>query len=108
MTHKTKPNGLFDRVVNQLATASTSSASSQTTQAAAAAILKYSGVEKRAGEKEGELKVQQTDGETTVELGDTILRWHAEALGRCVELSSAADVSVAYAAARARHSSTND
>ena len=45
-----------------------------------------------AGEKDGELKVQQTDGETTVELGDTILRWHAEALGRCVELSATSDV----------------
>lgn len=92
MTHKTKPNGLFDRVVNQLATASTSSSSSQTTQTAAAAILKYSGVEKRAGEKEGELRVQRQDGETTVELGETVLRWHAEALGRCVELSPSADV----------------
>lgn len=89
-THKVKPNGLFDRVVNQLATTSTSSSSS-TTQSAAAAILKYSGVEKRAGEKEGELKVQRMDGETSVEMGETVLRWHAEALGRCVELSSSAD-----------------
>jgi hypothetical protein len=102
--HKAKPNTLFDRVVSQLATASTSTTSSHTTQAAAAAILKYSGVEKKPGGAttgtatpnpelaHAEEPVRAEDGALSLEVGEKMLRWHAEAVGRCVDLSASGDV----------------
>lgn len=32
------------------------------------------------------------DGAVSLEVGEKMLRWHAEAVGRCVELSTAGDV----------------
>ncbi|CED82914.1 Exocyst subunit-Sec10p [Phaffia rhodozyma] len=94
--HKAKPNKLFDRVVNQLASASASS-SSQTTQAAASAILKYSGVSEKTpgGSVEAELEaggIKVEDGALKMDVAETMLKWHAEAVGRCVELSSSGEV----------------
>lgn len=103
--HKAKPNKLFDRVVNQLAStaggpsSSTSSSMANlhnyqpsTTQQAAAAILKYSGVRPEQQNADEAYGVQDEDGSLMLEMGERMLRWHAEAIGRCVELSSSGDV----------------
>jgi hypothetical protein len=37
-------------------------------------------------------KTWAVDGALTMETAEKILRWHAEAVGRCVELSSGTDV----------------
>ena len=36
--------------------------------------------------------VDDREGELNLDVAERILRWHAEAIGRCVELSSASDV----------------
>lgn len=109
--HKAKPNTIFDRVVNQLAT---TTSSSHTAQTAAAALLKYSNratgssgtgsSTPRGGAGAGGTstpalvegdegdRVEAEDGLLKLEVGEKMLRWHAEAVGRCVELSSSGDV----------------
>jgi len=39
-----------------------------------------------------EEKVWATDGILTVEMAERMLKWHAEAIGRVVELSASSDV----------------
>lgn len=41
-----------------------------------------------------EAKTWAADGALTMETAEKILRWHAEAVGRCVELSNSTDVYV--------------
>ncbi|TCD69856.1 Exocyst complex component 5 [Steccherinum ochraceum] len=86
-------SSMFDRVVNQLsATAATTSTTGGTTTsaAAAAAILRYGGLS--AKEQEKEEPVQEEDGQLNINVAEIMLRWHAEAVGRCVELSLTGDV----------------
>lgn len=97
-THKGGKSSLFDRMVNQLSTAAatTSTSGSSTTSAqAAAAILRYGGlstnVEKNR-EKAGEEPITEEDGQLHIVVAETMLKWHAESVGRCVELSAANDV----------------
>ncbi|KIK67925.1 hypothetical protein GYMLUDRAFT_36733 [Collybiopsis luxurians FD-317 M1] len=86
-------SSIFDRVVNQLSTAAatTSSGGVQTTSAQAAnAILRFGGLnpEKTIDEE----PIREEDGQLSVDVAEKMLKWHAEAIGRCVELSAPNDV----------------
>ncbi|KAF7798338.1 hypothetical protein EIP86_009559 [Pleurotus ostreatoroseus] len=91
-THKGGKSSLFDRMVNQLSTAAagTSASGTSTTSAqAAAALLRYGGLSAREKEEE---PIREEDGQLHIAVAEIMLKWHAEAVGRCVELSSASDV----------------
>ncbi|OCH92156.1 exocyst complex component Sec10 [Obba rivulosa] len=96
-THK-GGSSMFDRMVNQLsaAAATTSTSGTSTTSAqAAAALIRLGGLSNKAAgaqEKSGEEPVREEDGQISVDVAEKMLKWHAEAIGRCVELSSANDV----------------
>lgn len=84
-------------MVNQLSTAAagaSTSGTSTTSAQAAAAILRYGGLSARDKEKANEEPIREEDGQLHIAVAETMLKWHAEAVGRCVELSSASDVYV--------------
>ena len=89
---------MFGRMVDQLsaAAATTSpSGTSSTSAQAAAALMRFGGLSAsndRNPEKAGEDPIREEDGMLSVEVAETMLKWHAEAVGRCVELSPANDV----------------
>ena len=89
---------MFGRMVDQLsAAASTTSPSgtSTTSAQAAAALMRFGGLgssTEKAPDKTGEDPIREEDGVLYVEVAETMLKWHAEAIGRCVELSSSNDV----------------
>jgi hypothetical protein len=87
---------MFDLMVNQLsaAAATTSTGGGSTTSAQAAAVLmRFGGINSAPKqEKAGEEPVREEDGLLSVETAETMLKWHAEAIGRCVELSPSTDV----------------
>ncbi|KAI9066419.1 exocyst complex protein [Trametes sanguinea] len=91
-------SSMFGRMVDQLsaAAATTSTSGSSTTSAqAAAALMRFGGLSSsvdRAPEKTGEDPVRDEDGMLSVEVAEKMLKWHAEAIGRCVELSPSGDV----------------
>ncbi|KAI0787030.1 exocyst complex component Sec10 [Irpex lacteus] len=94
-THKGGKSSLFDRMVNQLnaaATTTTPSGSSSTSAQAAAAILKYGGLGGTADKTKEEEPINEEDGQLHIAIAETMLKWHAESVGRCVELSSPNDV----------------
>jgi len=80
-------------VVNQLsaaaATTSTGAVSSTSAQAASA-ILRFGGISSISTTEEDQVK--EEDGQLSVEVAERMLRWHAEAIGRCVELSPQNDM----------------
>lgn len=85
---------MFDRVVNQLnatAAATSTSGTSTTSAAAAAAILRYGGLNTNK-EQDKEEPVREEDGQLNLNVAEIMLRWHAESVGRCVELSPSGDV----------------
>lgn len=83
-------------MVNQLA--STAAATSVTgnataTAQAAQAFMKYSGITTGSEKaKEGDYQPTEEDGKLRVEVAEKMLKWHAEAIGRCVELSVPGDL----------------
>jgi hypothetical protein len=87
---------MFDRMVNQLsaAAANTSSTGTSTTSAqAAAAFMRFGGITTvPPQEKPGDEPVREEDGLLSLDMAEKMLRWHAEAIGRCVELSPPGDV----------------
>ena len=89
---------MFGRMVDQLsaAAATSPSGSSSTSAQAAAALMRFGGLsastDKNATEKSGEDPIREEDGILSVEIAETMLKWHAEAIGRCVELGSSNDV----------------
>lgn len=89
---------MFDRVVNQLsATAATTSQSgtSTTSAQAAAALMRFGGFGSggdRNQNKVEEEPLREEDGQVSVQVAEKMLKWHAEAIGRCVEMSPATDV----------------
>jgi hypothetical protein len=89
---------MFDRMVNQLsaAAATTSTGGASTTSAqAAAALMRFGGINTdRNQDKSGEEPVREEDGQLSVDTAERMLKWHAEAIGRCVELSPSNDVYV--------------
>jgi hypothetical protein len=83
-------------MVNQLsaaaATTSTGGASSTSAQAAAA-LMRFGGINtERAQDTDDPLR--EEDGQMSIEIAEKILKWHAEATGRCVELTPTNDVQV--------------
>ncbi|KAI4523719.1 exocyst complex component Sec10 [Schizophyllum commune Loenen D] len=91
-TQKGKPT-MFDRMVNQLSAAAQNSggATATSAQTAAAALMRFGGIQKEQ-DKSGEEPVKEEDGELKVDIAEKMLKWHAEAIGRCVELSPPNDV----------------
>ncbi|TFK92834.1 exocyst complex protein [Polyporus arcularius HHB13444] len=90
-------SSMFGRMVDQLsaAAATSPSGSSSTSAQAAAALMRFRGLgasAERAPEKPGEDPIHEEDGLLSVDVAETMLKWHAEAIGRCVELSSSSDV----------------
>lgn len=89
---------MFDRMVDRLgaAAANASTTGTSTTSAqAAAAIMRFGGMmTDRAHEKAVEEPTREEDGILSVDTAEKMLKWHAEAVGRCVELSAQNDVSV--------------
>ncbi|KAB5594612.1 Exocyst complex component sec10 [Ceratobasidium theobromae] len=93
---KSKTSNLYGRLVNQLANAAATSSSNSTpgsTRAqAAAAFMKFSGISGTPTESEGEDPVKEEDGVLSVEVAERMLKWHAEAIGRCVEMGPTSEV----------------
>ncbi|EIW82063.1 exocyst complex component Sec10 [Coniophora puteana RWD-64-598 SS2] len=87
-------SSMFNRVVNQISAAATSNASGNSTSAqAAAAIMRFGGISAdRLQDKTTEEPLQEEDGYLQIDIAETMLKWHAEALRRCVELSMPNDV----------------
>ncbi|KAJ7781031.1 exocyst complex protein [Mycena metata] len=92
-TQKTEKSSMFGMMVHQLsaAAATTSTGGGSTTSAqAAAALMRFGGI--NTTQKQDEEPVREEDGVLSVETAETMLKWHAEAIGRCVELSPSTDV----------------
>lgn len=88
-------SSMFDRMVNQIsaATATTANSGGSTSAQAASALMRLGVINSDRGpDKAGEDPAREEDGILTVETAETMLKWHAEAIGRCVELSPANDV----------------
>lgn len=89
--------GLLDRMVNQLTTtaAATSSVTGNATATAQAAqaFMKFSGISgEKPKERDGEYQPVEEDGRLTIDMAEKMLKWHAESIGRCVELSASGDL----------------
>ncbi|KAF5333682.1 hypothetical protein D9611_002557 [Ephemerocybe angulata] len=86
-----KSSNMFDRMVNQIGGASATSGTSA--QAATAALTRFGLLNADRGtEKPVEEPVREEDGILSVDVAERVMKWHAEAIGRCVELSPANDV----------------
>ncbi|PWN95393.1 exocyst complex component Sec10, partial [Tilletiopsis washingtonensis] len=121
-THQVKTSTIFDRVRAQVQAASIAGGSAGAGAAAAPVPAKTSGfgfsklsgfVDRARGGTtaapaavpaalgqdaaaavagvEGE-QVEESDGELSLEVAERMLRWHAEAIGRCVDLSTSSEV----------------
>lgn len=94
---------MFDRMVDRLgAAASTTSTSytSTTSAQAAAALMRFGGLASSAEKSQDKIveePLREEDGQLSVDVAERMLKWHAEAIGRCVELTPANDVCVIYA-----------
>jgi len=84
---------MFDRMVNQIATTTTASGASSTSAQAAAALMRFGVINPdRLTDKSNEEPVHENDGSIGIDVSEKMLKWHAEAIGRCVELSPPNDV----------------
>jgi exocyst complex component 5 len=90
---------MIGRMMNQIGSSGTSGTSGQAAQVAAAALMRFGGLGSSATsgpppvpEKPGEEPIREEDGKLSLEIAEKMLKWHAEAIGRCVELSPSADV----------------
>lgn len=87
---------MFDRVVNQLnaAAATTSTTGASTTSAqAVGALMRFGGIGTRQDQdKTAEEPVREEEGVLSVHVAEKMLKWHAEAVGRCLELCPPGDV----------------
>ena len=80
---------MLDRMMNATATTGASS-----TSKAAAAIMRFGGITSsdRFQEKVPDDQVNEEDGLLSIDVAETMLKWHAEAIGRCAELSPPNDM----------------
>lgn len=92
---------MFDRMVHQLSAAAattgnnTNSTGASAGAQAAAALMKFSGFSTTAAkepEKPVEEVVREEDGLLSLDAAEQMLKWHAEAVGRCVVLSPSGDM----------------
>jgi exocyst complex component 5 len=84
-------------MVNQLsaAAATTSTGGASTTSAqAAAALMRFGGITTDRAQEMPDESIREEDGLLSVDTAEQMLKWHAEAVGRCVELSPSNDVCV--------------
>ncbi|KAH9938361.1 exocyst complex protein [Fomitopsis serialis] len=90
--NKGAKGSVFDRVVNQLGTTGGATASST----AAAVFSRFGnlagGGDRNQAKVEQEEPLRDEDGQVSVQVAERMLKWHAEAIGRCVELSPSSDV----------------
>ena len=81
-------------MVNQLGTTGGSTASST----AAAVFSRFgnltSGIDRSQPKAEAEEPLRDEGGQVSVQVAERMLKWHAEAIGRCVELTPSSDVYV--------------
>ncbi|EJF62829.1 exocyst complex component Sec10 [Dichomitus squalens] len=91
-------SSVFGRMVDQLsaAAATTSPSGTSTTSAqAAAALMRIGGLSASTDKTQRdstEDPIREEDGLLSVDVAEKMLKWHAEAIGRCVELSPTNDV----------------
>lgn len=106
--NQAKPsNTIFDRMVNQLTTAAHQASNSSSTTASHPEhhdssrldrLMKLSGLATIAKEKligedvQPEQMFEEGDGALDLTVAEKMLKWHAEAVGRMVELSALGDV----------------
>jgi uncharacterized SAM-dependent methyltransferase len=86
---------MFDRMVNQISAATTTTTAggaSSTSAQAAAALMRLGGINSDKTERLSEEPIREEDGVLSVDVAEKMLKWHAEAIGRCVELSPPNDV----------------
>lgn len=90
---------MFDRMVNQISSATTTAATAATAGAntpsaqAAAALMRFGVINPdRNSDKSNEEPLREEDGMLSIDIAERMLKWHAEAIGRCVELSPTNDV----------------
>ncbi|KAF7352612.1 Exocyst complex component protein [Mycena venus] len=90
-TQKAGKSSMFDTMINQL---SSTSGGSSTSAQAAAVLMRFGGIGSSAQkqEKTDDEPVREEDGLLNVQTAETMLKWHAEAMGRCIELSTSTDV----------------
>jgi hypothetical protein len=81
-------------MVNQLSAAAATSSSGNSTPSAqaAAALMRFGGINAPNQDKSSEEPIREEDGLLSIDIAEKMLKWHAEAIGRCVELSLANDV----------------
>ncbi|KAI0268316.1 exocyst complex component Sec10 [Gloeopeniophorella convolvens] len=84
-----RSRSMLDRMMNATGTSGASS-----TSKAAAAIMRFGGIttSDRYQEKAPEEQTNEEDGVLSIDVAEIMLKWHAEAIGRCVELSPPNDV----------------
>ena len=72
----------------------TATSGASSTSKAAAAIMRFGGItpSDRFQEKLPDDQVGEEDGLLSIGVAETMLKWHAEAIGRCAELSPPNDV----------------
>jgi hypothetical protein len=83
-------------MMNQLG--SSPATSGQASQAAAA-LMRFGGIGAAvlsnqlqfSQDKPGEEPLREEEGLLSVDVAEKMLKWHAEAIGRCVEMTAAAD-----------------
>lgn len=87
---------MFDRMVNQISSATTTAAAAGTntpSAQAAAALMRFGVINPdRNPDKSSEEPLREEDGILSIDVAERMLKWHAEAIGRCVELSPSNDV----------------
>lgn len=79
---------MLDRMLG--ATGGSSAASSQ----AASALTRFGLMNTSTGDKQNDENIKEEDGILSIDVAERMLKWHAEAIGRCVELSPPTDVFV--------------
>ncbi|PPR04032.1 hypothetical protein CVT24_010607, partial [Panaeolus cyanescens] len=89
-------SSMFDRIANQISAAATTTsggAASTTSSQAAAALMRFGVINSdRGADRTAEEPIREEDGILSVDVAEKMLKWHAEAIGRCVELSPPNDV----------------
>ena len=92
--YRDSPRISFIHVYKTTTAAATSSVTGNATATAQAAqkFMKYSGIGTGASTKEGEYQPTEEDGKLRIEMAEKMLKWHAESIGRCVELSPPGDL----------------
>jgi hypothetical protein len=83
---------LTKSVTNKATEVSTSSGASRTAALAASAFLKVAGKPAAPDKEREEISLEDGDGELSLDAAQRMLKWHAEAIGRCVELGPPPEV----------------